>query len=484
MASKLLKHGLIYSVAQLTAALAGLISFPILTKNLTIDEYGAVALFTTLIGLLTSFNKFGIQHSIVRFYTTFSYPDFISNFLSLISVSLVLSSIFILVIGTGLSFVSDLALFKINSLIILICCAFLQSIRSYSQNLFVAMEKSYAVAILESFYRLLSLSTVIVAILLINPIYQNFVYAILSADIILCICIVILLYKKGIFRGFDTTRVEKKHIKTILIFGFPMMGYELSKMIHAFIDRFFIESFLGSRALGLYTVPYNMAMIIGGLLFAGLATAVVPYYLNLWKKEGKQATEKALSQINRYLLLLSPPVIVGLYIICEPLINILTTPEYVHVAYLLPIVAIGVILSNSSILYAAGMQINKDSKTLFQYVLESMVINITLNTLTIPTFGIASAAFNTVISYSWMALRFHLKSRHTISIYFDFWVLTRSCLYCALMYFAAMRINLELPINTLLLRSASGGLVFISLVLIFEKDFRDTSISLIKGLIK
>ena len=480
MASKLFKHGLIYSVAQLTAALAGLISFPILTKNLSIDEYGAVALFTTTIGLLTSFNKFGIQHSIIRFYKTLTHSELISNFLPTIVISLIFSSIVIFLIGGCLSLVSNLPVFHLQSLSILVSCAFLQSVQSYCQNLLVAMEKSYTVAIIESGYRLLSLSTVVIAILLINPSYQQFTYAILSADLILCLCIVFLMYKRGIFNGFDMEKVNKVHIKTIVIFGLPMMGYELSKMVHAFIDRFFIDFFLGSRALGLYTVPYNMAMIIGGLLLSGLATAVVPHYLSIWKEQGKQATEKTLSEINDYLLLLSPAIITGLYLISEPLISLLTTPEYVSFAFLLPIIATGVILSNSSILYAAGMQINKNSRGIFQYVFESMMINIVLNILAIPIFGIVAAAVNTVISYSWMAMRFHFKSRQTLKITFNFWVLVRSSLYSLAMYLVVIQINFDLHINTLLFRGVTGGLIFATLVLIFEKSFRQSSLRFIK----
>lgn len=480
MGSNLIKHGLIYSIAQFTAAIAGLISFPVLTKNLTIPEYGSVALFTTALGLLTSFNKFGLQHSMVRFYKELEPSTYISNFYALIFTTLAGSSVLIIGLGLLLHSISDINLFQPYSLMVLFFSANLQSIQSYCINLLVAKEQSKGVALIESGYRLLSLSTVVIAILLIEANYQSFVWSILIADVLLVAIAVFLLKRKGHLSGFNLQSIDSNIIKSIIIFGLPMMGYELSKMTHAFVDRILIEYFLDSHALGLYTAPYNMAMIIGGLLLTGLSTAIVPYYLNIWHTKGKLATEQALSEVNRYFLLLIPPIIAGLYAIATPLLSLLTTDRYAEVAYLLPIIAIGVVLSNCSVVYAAGMQINKNSKKIFQFVLESTALNITLNIIFIPKFGILAAAINTIVSYSWMAIRFYFESQKVIKIQFDYLVLIRSILYSGLMIYSLNLIDIELHILALAVKAVAGAVIFGICVMIFEIDIRKSSLKFIR----
>jgi O-antigen/teichoic acid export membrane protein len=68
MLKKLALHTSNYTLGSVLATIAGLVSFPILTRIFTVEEYGILNLISATLLLLTGIAKLGVQHSIVRFY--------------------------------------------------------------------------------------------------------------------------------------------------------------------------------------------------------------------------------------------------------------------------------------------------------------------------------------------------------------------------------------------------------------------------------
>jgi O-antigen/teichoic acid export membrane protein len=57
-----------YFAGSLLVMIAGLISFPIITRLLSVSDYGLMALISSILVLLQSFAKAGLQHSTLRYY--------------------------------------------------------------------------------------------------------------------------------------------------------------------------------------------------------------------------------------------------------------------------------------------------------------------------------------------------------------------------------------------------------------------------------
>lgn len=65
----LLKHASNYTLGNGLMILAGLVSFPILTRVLRVDEYGLMSLIATALLLLVGIGKLGMQHATLRFFS-------------------------------------------------------------------------------------------------------------------------------------------------------------------------------------------------------------------------------------------------------------------------------------------------------------------------------------------------------------------------------------------------------------------------------
>ena len=63
-----LRHIRNYATGGLFSALIGVATFPILTRSLSVEDYGILGLILSTLTLFVAVGKFGIQHSILRFY--------------------------------------------------------------------------------------------------------------------------------------------------------------------------------------------------------------------------------------------------------------------------------------------------------------------------------------------------------------------------------------------------------------------------------
>lgn len=477
----LFKQSSFYSIGNFIISIIGIITFPILTKNLSVNEYGVVGLLTVTIGLATSLCKIGLQHSVIRFYPEYDYPTFITNSLITTLITTITVALVICLIGFGLSFYVPSVLFEINYLISIGVVAALGSYQSYIYKVLVAQQKSVAMTGLSIIKKLLSTIFIIAIILAVSQTAVWFLYATLIAEILFTVFITVWCLRVKLFSGFSFKNTDNRVIAALIAFAIPMMGFEIANMVHAFIDRFFIEIFLSKKDLGLYSAPYNMTTIINSVVLGGITTAIVPAYLNTWSKEGREATESLLSSITSLFLLFLPAVIAGLYCVGEPLLGFLATDEYKQYAYLIPIISAGVFLHGTNVIFAAGLQINKDSKKMFRYVVESMIINIILNLIFIPMFGIISAAIVTLVSYLWMSFRYFNAGSKIVTIRLRWGLFARAIIYSLVMTFAVMQIDLTSDFLLLVTRAVLGGIIFCVLVLGFEKTIRIELISFLRN---
>src|SRR5688572_28532523 len=68
MFRQLLQHASYYTVGYVLMMVAGLVSFPIITRLISVADYGVMTLMSSLLGIAVVFGKQGVQHAIIRFH--------------------------------------------------------------------------------------------------------------------------------------------------------------------------------------------------------------------------------------------------------------------------------------------------------------------------------------------------------------------------------------------------------------------------------
>ena len=405
MLNKLLKQGLHYASGSLLLSLASLISFPILTRYLPVEQYGYLSLITTISGLLAAIYKLGLQQSIVRFFKPGDHA-LASNVAYTFLLTTFIISVFI-------SLIAFFTLYEFGRslIIVIILIAFLQSMRSVVIGLYMSMQNSLYVNIVNVIYKYGSLFFMLIFIFYYEKSAISVVFSILVTDLLL----MFIVFKRFVL---DVTFLKPnvELIKKVSIYGFPLMLVEVLQIGHAFTDRFIINYFLDSKSVAMYVAPHSISRIISDVIFGGVATALVPIYMGMWKEEEFDNAKKFINKISDYFLYIFPISVAGLYVISEPLMSILASEKYSESSYILPITFLGVGLFASTFIYSAGLKIKKNQFKLLQFVFESLIINLVLNFIFIKKYGIAAAAWTTVLSYLWMTIRFYIESKPVIEV--------------------------------------------------------------------
>lgn len=403
MFKRLAVHVTNYSLGTLLVIVAGLVSFPIFTRAFTLEQYGALSLVSTTLLLATVVGKFGMQHSIVRFHAEMragKYPETESQFFS--TVVLGMAAVGACVAGAWL-IVSQLVpeawwdhegirgLFALTALLIVV-----RVIDSALVNLLRAQQLSgwYSVYSVARRYGVL-LSTLI-AVFLLVPGLEGFFGGAMVAEIIATGVLGYILLKH---HNVSASNVSPRLLRSMAVFGLPMVAYEFAGVILNLGDRYVIQSIMGSAPLGAYSAAYNMCEYVQSILVAAVGQAVTPMYMRLWEEQGKDATRAFVERVFHFYVLAAFAVVTCMCLIGSDLLILLASEKYAPGTAIIPAVIAGMVIDGSVPILAAGLFLAKQTKALMLIVICSAILNLGLNLWWIPDHGLQGAAIAMLVSY-------------------------------------------------------------------------------------
>lgn len=179
--------------------------------------------------------------------------------------------------------------------------------------------------------------------------------------------------------------------RTWLSFSLPLFASSSIGLILTWSDTFMLGVLLDSAAVGLYNAAYPVGTLLGVLLPA-LGSVFVPVGSRYFDRGDPEMLRYTFESIRRLLFLLVLPAYVFLAAFAESTIRVLFTAEYTAAAPVLVIVASGYFLLSFVGATTELMQILERTDKLLLYNTTSATLNLVLNFVLIPPFGIAGAA--------------------------------------------------------------------------------------------
>ena len=191
-------------------------------------------------------------------------------------------------------------------------------------------------------------------------------------------------------------RVDRDLILRIVDEGkFLWISY-ISFLIYTQVDRLMIKYYMGVADVGIYTIGFQLSAILA-ILLGPVENSLFPKMMELYRKDYKE-------YYNFYLF--SNTLITQFYFVVTLLSIVVVkyTFKYVYAQEYLPAIGVYTILAASIFIKANAslqtghMTIKKITKKSFYKTLISLVVNIILNALLIPKYGINGAAIATLIT--------------------------------------------------------------------------------------
>lgn len=186
----------------------------------------------------------------------------------------------------------------------------------------------------------------------------------------------------------------KRHLKPIFI----IFASTLAIKLYTSSDTVMLGFFSGDYSVGLYSVAVKVYNVLKPLLMA-VTVVAIPRLAAYVGSGNTDAYRSTLNKIFSILFVLVLPAVVGLCMLSDNVILLLSNSDFLSANLSLKLLSVAIIFSIYSSFYNQCVLIpNKMEKNFLIATIVSAVINIGANVVLIPRFGHNGAAFTTVIA--------------------------------------------------------------------------------------
>jgi O-antigen/teichoic acid export membrane protein len=268
-------------------------------------------------------------------------------------------------------------------------------------------------------------------------------------------------------RGGLTSREQRR---AYLTYGIPIAAALTLDLILSAADRFLIALFMGEASVGEYAAGYGVADKTVLLLCAWAAMAGSPLVMAAYETGGKDAARDEARGLIRTLFSIGIPAAVGLALVARPLAEALIGEEVRAGAMtIIPWIAVAGLLNGLLIHYfSEAFQLAHRTRERAFLMLTPAGVNIALNLVFIPMFGLMGAVGATVASYALGILVLAWRGHRHVALPIPLRDLARVGLAAAAMWPALMLVPAWGSWPELFAKAVLGGAVYASMAVLLD----------------
>jgi O-antigen/teichoic acid export membrane protein len=399
---ELARHSAVYGFGSLVSRFLAVLLLPVYTRYLTPADYGLIETLIALSAILTVLLAAGVKSAFFRFY--FDEED---------KRCVIRTSFwFTMAAGTaglvgGLALAAPISelLFGTSDHADLVRAAFvgLWAHVNYEQmtSLFRVEQRSgaYLIATLINLGLTVGATLVLVVALEQGPIgviVGNFTGTLL-------VYAGLLVYRRDQL-GLE---LDRPLLREMNRFGLPLVPSALFLWALNFSDRFFLVRLAGPREVGLYSIGVRMASAI--ILFLAAFRAAWPAFA--YSIEDDREAKRAYSFVLTYIVVITSWMALALGVLAPWLVRLLTTEEFYSAERVVAPLAFAAAAFGAYIVVVIGIGRARRTRSNWLITGAAAALNIALNLLLIPEFGMMGAAVATIGAYGALFLLMAWKAQ-------------------------------------------------------------------------
>lgn len=377
------------------------ILLPILTRYLSSEEYGELAMFTVWISFITVFCGLNVNSSANRKYYELkenmnSLAIYIGN---CILILLVCSSFIFLISNFLVELLSNTLGIREPLIMVGVIIAFCNVLIQIRLGQWQVSQHPIQFGV---FLISLSLSNLLISLYLVvnlNMQVDGRVLGILSSAVIFLFVAIILLKidKLLVFRA------NIKYIKEAVRFGAPLIPHVVGAFLLLSIDRAFISYKLGLDSAGVYMVAVQFSLAVSVILDS-INKAFSPWLFNILNEENDYEKKKVVSVTYLLYGLILLGVLIS-FLVSEYLVRLIVGSEFIVAAEIVPFLVFGQGVRGMYLLVTNYMFYAKKTKIISYVTISSGLLNVILLSFLIDIFGIIGAPYSFIASMvvQWLA---------------------------------------------------------------------------------
>ncbi len=403
---KLASNTFTFAIGTFSSKVLVFLMLPLYTRVLSSAEYGEVDLIVQTCNILVPVVSAGILNAIIRFGL-----DNSTNKKSVFSIGLMTTllgfvGLFILMpilkrIDFLFAYIIYIYLFILMSGLHALCSNFVRALEHIKLYAFDGVLRT-----------VLTIALNIIFLVVFRYGIAGYLLATILSDLISA---VMLFFAAKLYNYIGLSYIDKSTFKGMLKYSIPLIPTTISTWIISMSDRYILKYILGSGANGLYAIAYKVPTII---------TIVAGIFMDAWQISAISEYQKGdegwffSKVLNVYssLLFCGASVIIAF---TKVITRLLASPEFYPSWVYIPVLVMATVFASLAAFLASIYMMYKKSEHILTTTAISAVINIILNFIFIPIYGIQGAAIATLISYICMLVIRVINTRNFIKISWD-----------------------------------------------------------------
>lgn len=402
---RLAKHSAIYGLGGLVSRVLAILLLPLYTRYLSPSDYGAIETLVAASAVLVTLLRAGISSAFFRFYFDAEDDAGRTRVVRTAFWFTMTMSTAALIAGLAVAGPISQLLFSSGDRAGLVRAAFigLWAQMNFEQitSLFRVEERSlqFAVASISNV-----LITIVATIVLVVGFGQHALGVIVGNFIgTLTVYLVLLAYRRYQL-GLE---FDRRLLREMNRFGLPLVPAAIFLWGINFSDRLFLVRYVGQDEVGLYSIGVRLASAIVFLQFA-FRTAWPAFAYSI---KSDDEAKKTYAWVLTYLVLITCWISLALGVLSPWLARLLTKPEFYGGARVVSLLAFAGVAFTAYTVVAIG--VGRARKTQFNWVVTGVAaaLNIGMNFVLVPRYGMIGAAISTAAAYSAMFVLMTLNAQ-------------------------------------------------------------------------
>jgi O-antigen/teichoic acid export membrane protein len=184
-------------------------------------------------------------------------------------------------------------------------------------------------------------------------------------------------------------------LRPSLAFGLPLLPFLLGTWALNVSDRIVLDGLVSREALGLYTLGYQFGVLLNIIAMA-LNNAWQPFF---YQNAAEGGNDAMIGSFIIYQVALMVALALAVALLAPEVIRIMAAPAYWSAAAVVPWIAAGYVARYLYFFPVNSLLFKKQPGWIAALTILAAALNIGLNLLLVPRFGIMAAAINTLIAF-------------------------------------------------------------------------------------
>lgn len=422
-----------FSLAQAMSAVVGFGLLALYTRYLPPAEFGKISLiwmFVLIASILidgrlnTSFSirfyKVSKEENTKNIYSIFACNIIVWGMVFLIF--LLFPSLFQKMLGFGMPMADLIVSFVLILFMIL---------GNFYTNILIVDQKPKSYFLVKLTFNMVLIIATVIYLVILKSGYMAYLKAYLTAYFIITLI--------GTRFFVSNYRLHKKvlslsKLKELLKIGIPLVPAGLLLMLLTWADRYILNLYAGLTIVGIYTIGYRFAEVINSFIINPFGQALSPLIFKQFA-QSRDKYKKTLRTVLKYYWLVMFGIMIGYFVVLREVFQFVIVPEYMEGYNIVGIVLLGIILWGATNFLGGTVVVAEKTGKMFLFTSISVGLNIGLNFLLIPKYGMYGAAVATLIAYAVQFAMVFIYTQKLVFINYDYAFIFKSIVF-SLCFFA------------------------------------------------